>query len=229
MILIIYRSQVCCREIVLPNADNTDYRIFIDSKEFKLKKSFYLSLEVIAHKWSITNENGEYKIVKNQSEFEKTSLDGGDIVSIITPEKDSLRCIVVDADPVLASFEKYFIGNGLVTVGSEADNTVQCSFLNLISKHHCNLRFDGADTVLEDTSSNGTFVNHIRVGGRKVLGFGEIIDVFGLKIICFGDMIAVGSLFSKFSVSDKIEKFTLPKVSYDTAPVSYTHLTLPTN
>lgn len=26
MILIIYRSQVC-REIVLPNADNTDYRI----------------------------------------------------------------------------------------------------------------------------------------------------------------------------------------------------------
>ena len=53
MILIIYRSQVC-REIVLPNADNTDYRIFIDSKEFKLKKSFYLSLEVIAHKWSIT-------------------------------------------------------------------------------------------------------------------------------------------------------------------------------
>ena len=65
MILIIYRSQVC-REIVLPNADNTDYRIFIDSKEFKLKKSFYLSLEVIAHKWSITNENGEYKIVKNQ-------------------------------------------------------------------------------------------------------------------------------------------------------------------
>ena len=216
MILIIYRSQVC-REIVLPNADNTDYRIFIDSKEFKLKKSFYLSLEVIAHKWSITNENGEYKIVKNQTEFEKTSLGGGDIVSIITPEKDSLRCIVVDADPVLASFEKYFIGNGLVTVGSEADNTVQCSFLNLISKHHCSLRFDGADTVLEDTSSNGTFVNHIRVGGRKVLGFGEIIDVFGLKIICFGDMIAVGSLFSKFSVSDKIEKFTLPKVSYDTA------------
>lgn len=94
---------------------------------------------------------------------------------------------------------------------------MQCSFLNLISKHHCSLRFDGADTVLEDTSSNGTFVNHIRVGGRKVLGFGEIIDVFGLKIICFGDMIAVGSLFSKFSVSDKIEKFTLPKVSYDTA------------
>ena len=141
MILIIYRSQVC-REIVLPNADNTDYRIFIDSKEFKLKKSFYLSLEVIAHKWSITNENGEYKIVKNQSEFEKTSLGGGDIVSIITPEKDSLRCIVVDAEPVLASFEKYFIGNGLVTVGSEADNTVQCSFLNLISKHHCSLRFD---------------------------------------------------------------------------------------
>ncbi len=70
MILIIYRSQVC-REIVLPNADNTDYRIFIDSKEFKLKKSFYLSLEVIAHKWSITNENGEYKIVKNQSELKK--------------------------------------------------------------------------------------------------------------------------------------------------------------
>ena len=165
MILIIYRSQVC-REIVLPNADNTDYRIFIDSKEFKLKKSFYLSLEVIAHKWSITNENGEYKIVKNQSEFEKTSLGGGDIVSLITPDKDALRCIVVDAEPVLASFEKYFIGNGLVTVGSEADNTVQCSFLNLISKHHCSLRFDGADTVLEDTSSNGTFVNHIRVGGR---------------------------------------------------------------
>lgn len=90
--------------------------------------------------------------------------------------------------------------------------------LNLISKHHCSLRFDGADTVLEDTSSNGTFVNHIRVGGRKVLGFGEIIDVFGLKIICFGDMIAVGSLFSKFSVSDKIEN----------SPFRKFHMILPT-
>ena len=174
MILIIYRSQVC-REIVLPNADNTDYRIFIDSKEFKLKKSFYLSLEVIAHKWSITNENGEYKIVKNQTEFEKTSLGGGDIVSIITPEKDSLRCIVVDADPVLASFEKYFIGNGLVTVGSEADNTVQCSFLNLISKHHCSLSFDGADTVLEDTSSN-------RIQHYRKTDMGE--QLFNGKIGC---------------------------------------------
>ena len=95
MILIIYRSQVC-REIVLPNADNTDYRIFIDSKEFKLKKSFYLSLEVIAHKWSITNENGEYKIVKNQSEFEKTSLDGGDmhLLKSILSETGLLRVVV---------------------------------------------------------------------------------------------------------------------------------------
>lgn len=44
MILIIYRSQVC-REIVLPNVDNTDYRIFIDSKEFKLKKVFIFLLK----------------------------------------------------------------------------------------------------------------------------------------------------------------------------------------
>lgn len=113
MILIIYRSQVC-REIVLPNADNTDYRIFIDSKEFKLKKSFYLSLEVIARKWSITNENGEYKIVKNQTEFEKTSLGGGDIVSIITPEKDSLRCIVVDAIPCLHLLKSILSETGLL-------------------------------------------------------------------------------------------------------------------
>ena len=180
MILIIYRSQVC-REIVLPNADNTDYRIFIDSKEFKLKKSFYLSLEVIAHKWSITNENGEYKIVKNQKAFEKTSLVGGDIVSIITPEKDSLRCIVVDAEPVLVSFEKYFIGNGLVTVGSEADNTVQCSFLNLISKHHCSLRFDGTNTVLEATSSNGTFVNHGESADPELLPSKQVSDQYNLS------------------------------------------------
>lgn len=70
MILIIYRSQVC-REIVLPNADNTDYRIFIDSKEFKLKKVFIFLFEVIAHKWSITNENGEYKIVKIKVNLKK--------------------------------------------------------------------------------------------------------------------------------------------------------------
>lgn len=216
MILIIYRSQVC-REIVLPNVDNTDYHIFIDSKEFKLKKSFYIYLEVIARKWSITNENDVYKIIKNQKDFEKTNLIGGDIVSIITPQKESLRCIVVDAEPALVSFEKYFIGNKLVTVGSDIDNIVQYSFLNLISKHHYNLRFDGKNTILEDTSSNGTFVNYIRVKGKKALDFGEIIDVFGLKIICFGDMIAVGSLFSEFSVSDKIKKLRFSKDSYDTA------------
>lgn len=92
MILIIYRSQVC-REIVLPNADNTDYRIFIDSKEFKLKKSFYLSLEVIAHKWSITNENGEYKIVKNKLNLKKHPSAGEILFLLSLPKRiSSLHC-----------------------------------------------------------------------------------------------------------------------------------------
>lgn len=113
MILIIYRSQVC-REIVLPNADNTDYRIFIDSKEFKLKKSFYLSLEVIAHKWSITNENGEYKIVKNQTEFEKTSLGGGDIVSITLPKRILFVALSLTPIPCLHLLKSILSETGLL-------------------------------------------------------------------------------------------------------------------
>ena len=133
MILIIYRSQVC-REIVLPNADNTDYRIFIDSKEFKLKKSFYLSLEVIAHKWSITNENGEYKIVKNQKAFEKTSLVEEILFLLSLPKRILFVALSLTPNPCLRHLKSILSETGLLR--SAVRLTIPCNvhFLNLISK-----------------------------------------------------------------------------------------------
>lgn len=39
MIIMLFQTNAF-REILLPNADNTDYKIFIDKKDFNIKKSF---------------------------------------------------------------------------------------------------------------------------------------------------------------------------------------------
>lgn len=214
MILMIYKSEIC-REIVLPNTDNTDYRILLDRNVFKIQNSVYLSLEVISHKWSLISVENEYQIAKDKHLLKKAELCGGDIISVKISSGELFSCIVVDNRTSLVPFEKYIVGSSLVSVGKNPDCTMSYGFLNLVSKNHCNIYKDGQMLILEDISSNGTFVNGIRSNGRVALRFGDIIDVFGLKIICFGSMICVGSIFSEFSVSEKLEKYSVTVVPED--------------
>ena len=86
--------------------------------------------------------------------------------------------------PDRALFTKYRIAAGTDTlkIGKAADCQIRCSN-PMISASHAVLRIENGRFHITDTNStNGTFVNHLRVKEQDLTA-GDVISVMGMKII----------------------------------------------
>ena len=71
--------------------------------------------------------------------------------------------------------KEYAIGR-MATIGRQADNTIVIDS-SAVSSHHASLFNDGGFLAVEDLqSTNGTFVNGVRVS-RKILKHGDVLQV----------------------------------------------------
>ena len=68
MVIMMFRTNVL-KEVILPNIDNTDYRIFVDKKLFEVYHSFYINLEVINQKWRINADVKAYRLIHSHEAF----------------------------------------------------------------------------------------------------------------------------------------------------------------
>ncbi len=207
MIFMIFRTNVF-NEVVFPNIDNTDYRIFIDKKDFEIYKSFYLKFEVIDHQWKINADNDAYQIIHHKQNINSCVLHGGEIITIKTENEEIIKCITFNDSISLMSFEKYdIIRNDKISIGKAEGNDIIYEFMNLVSMHHCTIERVKNRHYLYNTSKNGVFVNHRRIGNNYELKFGDLIEIFGLKIVYLNEIIAVGSRVGTFTVTDELRKY----------------------
>lgn len=210
MVFMIYQKGVF-KEILLPNIDNTDYQILIEKSRFNVKKSFSIVLEVINRQWYITDSK-TYQLLYDKAYVDRLNINGGEIITVKSYMGDVLTAIVVDADVSLMSFEKYSLfHNEVITIGNDKENTIQYQFINLISKKHCVIFRSNYEYYVEDYSVNGIFVNGKRVNKNYKLVFGDIIELFGLKIVFFDDILALASRVGRYNVSKNLPKYTLSK------------------
>ena len=71
--------------------------------------------------------------------------------------------------------KEYVIGS-MATIGRQGDNTIVIDS-PAVSSHHASLVNDGGLLAVEDLqSTNGTFVNGVRVS-RKILKHGDVLQV----------------------------------------------------
>lgn len=215
----IYKTDVL-KELVLPNINNTDHRILIDRACYGVSKSFYLSLEIINHKWSILESKNIYQLIHHKQTVDKIELSGQEIITIKTTDNEVIKCLTVNCEGSFLSYEKYYLSNtSFIDIGSLPANTIQYEFMMLVSKKHCSIYKDKNRVFIRDYSSNGTFVNDCRVIGVTELRFGDRINIFGLNIICFDSILAVGSHIGKFRIANELEKYISVDNILDNAPV----------
>lgn len=213
MVFMVLRTN-SFKEFVLPNIDNTDYRIYIDKEIFGLNKSFNLSFEVINHNWYLLSDSKSYEIIHHKESVKSVNLTGRDMVTVRTPDSNIIKCIAMVSKDEIAPFQKYNIaGAGRITIGKSAENTVSYNFENLVSKNHCYIDYVSRHHYIYDTSSNGVFVNHKRISNFKELFFGDIIEIFGLKLVYLNNIIAVSSVTGEFVVSEELHKYWEQPVS----------------
>ena len=111
-------------------------------------------------------------------------------------DREPMAAILVQtSDNHLPGYHKIQAGNAPVQIGINEDNDLRYSFTcggrEYISHHHAVIDHSGDRLILRDQSSNGTFVNNLRVQGSVVLNFGDQVDIWGLSIIILGNLLAI--------------------------------------
>lgn len=197
------------KEYILPNADNTDCSVYLDQAIFSLKKSVRIRFEVVHGSWSIIASSNEYELIYHKQSVPRVMLQGRELVTIKTASDEVIKGLTFNSELKLTAFEKFSVkGMPQIRIGKDAENDIIYDFYNLVSKNHCVIVKSGRTAYVNDLSSNGVYVNNNRVRDRKAISFGDSIEVFGLRMIYLGDILALCSHTGRYTVSDSITPFT---------------------
>ena len=139
----------------MPSMNNSDYTLSLDKNLFQLDEDVVLKLEVMEGKWSFLSDRS-YRIKKAGVLFENQPLQADDLLSIVVRDKVSLSLLVCDREQVFTAYQKYDISAGKeITIGKSADNMIQYTFREFVSKKHASIICKDRKWSLIDTSTNG--------------------------------------------------------------------------
>lgn len=208
IVLSVY-SKSAFKEFVLPAINNDDTTIIIDKDLFRLRQDVVLKLEVIENCWMFTDSRNS--IARGSVPYNREQLRNDDIFLVNTPYEEQISITVSEQESSFCVYEKYLLTDGMaVTIGNRPESMIRYQYQKLVSRDHAVLKMAGGVLRLEDTSRNGVFVNSVRVVGSAQLHFGDSIDIFGLNMVCLGDILAVRPCRELEINQDILKIWTMP-------------------
>ena len=190
-ILSVYSTKAL-KEYILPTVDNMDSTIVVSKSVFALARDIEIPLEVIGGQWFIREMGLSIAYTTLQDKYAGQPLKNGDLLMITLPEGQIINIIVREVKDSFVVYKKFDIREiSALKIGKSKDCDIWYDHLNLISKEHGIIRKEGDLYVVEDTGTNGIFINDMRMAGKWQLSFGDRIDIFGLHMVFLGDVLAV--------------------------------------
>lgn len=189
-------------EYILPALNDANYEIILKRSTFSLPMDLAVSLEIVDDKWSFV-EQREYQIVVNNGEsgFGKKLEDGLVLELIVGQRKVTL--VVLVSESAFPVFSKYSLDSiNQIMIGKELGSTIEYDFRGFISRNHTVLFRHENKWVVQDNSSNGTYLNGRRIRNQEYLHFGDQITLFGLRLVYLGNLIGVYALSGEYKVND---------------------------
>lgn len=199
-------SPKAFQEFLLPAINNAEHSIILNKDLFVLANDAELQMEVIENRWHFLAST-RYKIESTVNKEDYTGLDlkDKDLLTVFLPGGESVSIMVDETENCFQVFEKYDINNITdITIGSGENNCICYNTRNLVSKEHAVIKKRHGQCVIEDRSTNGIFVNSIRVVGSRQLNFGDCIHIFGLRMVFIGDVLAVDVHNENVQVNGKV-------------------------
>ena len=220
-ILTIY-SHNAFKRFLLPAINNADYSILLTERLFDIPGNLELSLEVRDDKWYFVPSD-DYKIEHLSDEGncyeipiqdEATSDKGA--YKLLMEDKHIISIIARITESYLSSYDMFDITaiTTPIDIGRDDDCIISYDFAgkNLLSGNHaCIYKSEDGVIFRDNKSANGSYINNCRVTQDTVLRFGDCIDLFGLRIVFFGDKIAVNRFESGAVVNTK----ALPEIEVE--------------
>lgn len=189
IVISVYSQSAYC-EFLLPAVNNTDWGIVLKKSVFDIPEDVALALEVINHEWFLKNtEECNYSL---DCGHEREPLKDRDILTVLAKNKGQISLVIRETESYFSVFRKLDISSvDNISIGSEPDNAIVYQNLSLVSRHHAVLKRTQKGFSIQDKSANGTFVNRKRIKGTHELQIGDTINIYGLKMVWLGDLLAV--------------------------------------
>lgn len=213
MILSVHSTKAF-QEFLLPAVNNSENSIILDNQIFSLDRDIELRMEVIENCWHfLPSEAYRIEDTVSHEEYIGITLQDGDLLTVILPGAERISIMIDETESSFSVFEKYDIqGIDKITVGRNEANDIVYNTRNLVSGEHALLRQTGAQSILEDRSANGVFVNSRRIVGSRQLEFGDCVSIFGLSMVYLGNILAVNSRNEGFRVNhEKLKRHVSEK------------------
>lgn len=193
------------KDFNLPAINNSDYQIIIKSEEFKLLENIVLKLEVLDNSWRFM-QSEDYSVTEGGRMFFDINIKNGDFLKIVSKYGEELSVIISQTQRNFPVFMKYKMISNQITVGSDSSNGIQYDSFGLVSRFHAVITRVNNEYVIEGKGINGVFVGSHRIQNSEKLMYGDCINIFGMKIVFLGNVIAIMAYNGLFKVSPSVLK-----------------------
>lgn len=186
-------SKSAFKEFVLPAVNNTEVSLLLEHFVFQIKEDIELKLETLDGKWFF---QGEQKIHINSQDYDGKCLENQDTYSFTSKNGENIAIMVQIVESPFTVYSKFSLKEvNSISIGNAKEKTISYSSYyggaQIISENHAEMVYQRGKWILQDHSSNGIFVNDMRVSANRVLDFGDHINIWGLRMVYMGDMIAI--------------------------------------
>lgn len=201
--LMLYSEKVC-QECLLPFVDNTDYSVVLKKEMFGFFEDYEIQLEALDGNWSFRRSE-QFSLQSEKGKSFGNTIVNGDVFLCKTKREEKFSIIVIEQETHLKIYEKFDLSKvNEVTIGKEEGNSIMYDFYGLVSRRHAKIYTmnDGCHYI-EDTSSNGFFINGEKVDKKARLHFGDCISLLGLHLLYLGNVLGICAV-SEYKVSPRM-------------------------
>lgn len=175
-------------ECITPNINNRKVTIEFQFPNLTLP----LSMSVINGEWSILSDSN-VTVMHSENIVEKLVIADSNILQL-TYEGVEFAMIVENSYPGYTSYKKFKYSKNRITIGNRASNNIYYN-RKLVSGYHASIEYENDQCyIVDQNSSNGTYQNGLRVFGKQILKFGDVVDILGLRIVYLTDLLAINEV-----------------------------------
>lgn len=227
LVFAIYTEKIY-KEIHLPAIDNLNYSLMLCRKDYGLKKDVNLQLEVVDNIWKF-RRSVDYQIFCEGRSYEGDPIANGKILQIQSKAGDTFVIFIWQKDEELKVYKKYYAVSDQIMIGKASDCDVMIgesgngntayALLDVISHHHMVISYCGEKVYVEDKSTNGSYLDSKKLEKVKEYqaGFGSLINIYGVSIVCLGRYLAISGLNMDLTVDEsKLREVTDPQLDEKT-------------
>lgn len=222
---------VCAGEAVKPyvipdrpqSPSESGYTVNLNQESLPIVQSIELKLFLREETWYFEEDRDRhYQIYHEAKPFIRQPIKGNTIYHIKTIHRDQLWILACTDVCICEAHMQYSIAKlSQITIGKATNNTIQYNHADFVSSLHAVIQRDGKECVLIDKSTNGTYINGMRVSGSRKLSFSDTIWICGLQLIFLNQVLAVKSYSNEPVInlqrySERMDEKRVVKTQFET-------------